>query len=322
MKLKSPFLNEIQDYMYSRHYAKSTVEAYIYWIKQFVLFHDKQHPSNLGTDHVESFLSHLALNKNVASSTQCQALNALVFLYKNILHTPIDVDIRFRKSNKQRRFPTVLTQQEIRLLFSHINPTFLLPIKLMYGSGLRVKECVRLRYSDIDFDYNALRIHRSKGNKSRVVTLAKELIPNLKHQLETVTTVWQQDITNTAYQGVWMPNALERKYPKANKSLRWQFLFPSSRLSVDPATHAIRRHHIDVSTIQRAIKDASHKAKISKSVTSHTLRHSFATHLLESGADIRTVQEQLGHADVKTTQIYTHVLERGAQGVVSPLSRL
>lgn len=322
MKIQSPFLQQIIDFMYSRHYAKRTVEAYVYWIKQYILFHEKQHPGSLNDKHVEQFLSHLSLNKNVTANTQAQALNALVFLYEHIIYQPVKIDMRFRKANKQKKLPVVLTKGEIRALLDNVNPARLLPVQLMYGSGLRVNECLRLRYGDIDFDFYALRIHLSKGNKSRVVTLAKELCPALHQQRETVKRIWQMDSQQSNYKGVSMPYALERKYPGTSKTLNWQFLFPSHKLSIDPSSKEQRRHHIDITTIQRAIKTAAKRAKITKPVTSHSLRHSFATHLLESGADIRTVQEQLGHTDVKTTQIYTHVLERGANGVISPLNHL
>jgi len=310
------------EFMYSRHYAKSTVEAYCSWAKQYIIFHDKQHPNKLGARHVEEFLTYLVTKRNVAARTQCQALSALVFLYEHIINQPIEVNMRFQKSTRSRKLPVVLTPEEVRSLFSHIRPQFLLPAQLMYGSGLRVMECLRLRYQDIDYDYHALKIWQAKGNKNRVVTLAKELVEVLKHQQRHVNLLWEQDINNSEYAGVWLSDALERKYPNANKELNWQFLFPSHRLSTDPASGLTRRHHLDASSIQREIRAATKKSKIDKSVTCHTLRHSFATHLLESGADIRTVQEQLGHNDVKTTQIYTHVLERGGNGVVSPLSRL
>ncbi|MDR9830461.1 integron integrase [Vibrio sp. FNV 38] len=322
MKVQSPFLQHIVDFMYARHYAKSSVEAYVYWIKQYILHNGKQHPKSLNSKHVEQFLSHLSLHRNVSANTQAQALCALVFLYEHILCQPIKIDMRFRKATKQKKLPIVLAKQEVRSLLENTKPAWQLAVQLMYGSGLRVNECVRLRYADIDFDFYALRIHLSKGNKSRIVTLAKELCSDLHRQREVVERIWQTDSLDENYFGVSMPNALEKKYPGANKTLNWQFLFPSQKLSIDPRTQMQRRHHVDVTTIQRAIKAAAKRAGIEKPVTSHTLRHSFATHLLESGADIRTVQEQLGHTDVKTTQIYTHVLERGAQGVISPLSHL
>ncbi len=322
MPVKSPFLKNIENFMNARHYAKSTISAYLYWIKQYIYFHNKSHPKILGSDAVEAFLSHLVIDKNVASRTQSQALNALVFLYKQILEQPIDIDIRFKKSNKDRKLPTVLTRNEISQLLSQVSPDFLLQVQLMYGSGLRVTECLRLRYQDIDFQYLALRIWQGKGNKHRVVTLAKELVPILRHQQQTVRSYWKQDLNNPHFAGVQLGSALAKKYPNASRELGWQFLFPSQRLSSDPRTGEIQRHHIHVKSLQRAVKQATQKAHIEKQVSCHTLRHSFATHLLESGADIRTVQEQLGHSDVKTTQIYTHVLQNGANGVRSPLSNL
>jgi len=322
MPVKSPFLKSIENFMSARHYAKSTISAYLYWVKQYIYFHNKTHPELLGSDAVEAFLSHLVIDKNVASKTQSQALNALVFLYKQILEQPIDIDIRFKKSNKDRKLPTVLTRNEISQLLSQVSPDFLLQVQLMYGSGLRVTECLRLRYQDIDFQYLALRIWHGKGNKHRVVTLAKELVPILRHQQQTVRSYWKQDLNNPHFSGVQLNSALAKKYPSAPRELGWQFLFPSQRLSSDSRTGEIQRHHIHVKSLQRAVKQAAQKAHIEKQVSCHTLRHSFATHLLESGADIRTVQEQLGHSDVKTTQIYTHVLQSGANGVRSPLSNL
>ncbi|USD64115.1 integron integrase [Vibrio sp. SCSIO 43136] len=322
MANQSPFLQYVSEFMYARHYARATVEAYVSWIKQYIIYHKKKHPKELNKEHVEEFLTYLVIKKNVASRTQTQALNALVFLYKHIVNEPIEVDLRFRKSTREPKLPVVLTPSEVRLVMEHITPDFLLPAQLMYGSGLRLMECMRLRFHDIDFDYCALRVWRGKGNKNRVVTLATELVDFIVHQQKTVQRYWKQDRLNSEYGGVWMPDALSKKYPDANRELNWQFLFPSRRLSQDPATNKIRRHHIDHTSVQRAVRNAAKKAGIEKSVTCHTLRHSFATHLLEGGADIRTVQEQLGHTDVKTTQIYTHVINRGASGVLSPLSRL
>ncbi|MGC9459622.1 integron integrase [Vibrio genomosp. F10] len=320
--MKSPFLTYIKEYMGARHYARKTIEAYLYWICQFIYFHHKAHPKDLGVKEVEDFLSDLVISRNLAAQSQCQALNALVFLYKHIIAEPIEVDMRFRKSSRGKKLPTVLTVKEVGALLTHVNVHHLLPVQLMYGSGLRLMECLRLRYQDIDFEYCAIRIWRSKGNKNRVVTLAKELIPPIRHQQKQVKIIWQQDRKQDDFSGVWLPDALAKKYPNANKELNWQYLFPSARQSMDPNSQSYRRHHINESSVQKAVKHASRKAKIGKNVSCHTLRHSFATHLLESGADIRTVQEQLGHTDVKTTQIYTHVIDRGASGVKSPLSNL
>ncbi|WP_102405203.1 integron integrase [Vibrio sp. 10N.261.55.A7] len=320
--MKSPFLSYIREYMVSRHYSIRTIDAYLSWIYQFILFNDKRHPKELGVYEVEQFLSALVTSRNLAARSQSQALNALVFLYKQIILKPIDVDLRFRKSVKSKKLPTVLTQKEVGGLLAHFSSSHLLPAQLMYGSGLRLMECLRLRFHDIDFHYSAIRVWRAKGNKNRVVTLAKELIPLLEHQQEQVRLIWQQDKLQHDYSGVWLPDALSKKYPNASKELDWQYLFPSIRRAVDPVTHLTRRHHINESSVQKAVKQAAKSAGISKNVSCHTLRHSFATHLLESGSDIRTVQEQLGHTDVKTTQIYTHVIDRGASGVRSPLSQI
>ncbi|EDL51357.1 site-specific recombinase IntI4 [Vibrio mediterranei AK1] len=320
--MKSPFLNYIRDFMRARHYSERTIDAYLSWIFQYIVYHDKKHPKEMSTAEVEDFLSYLITSRNLAMRTQNQALNALVFLYKHILHDPIDVNMRFKKSNKSKKLPTVLTVKEVSKVLESMLPNFLLPAQLKYGSGLRLMECLRLRYQDIDFDYGALRIWRAKGNKNRVVTLARELFPAIRRQQQHVESIWRQDVKQSDYSGVWLPNALATKYPNSNKELNWQFLFPSARLSIDPTSNLIRRHHINESSVQKALKSAVKKTGIEKRVSCHTLRHSFATHLLESGADIRTVQEQLGHTDLKTTQVYTHVINRGASGVKSPLSNI
>ncbi|MGR5218767.1 integron integrase [Vibrio parahaemolyticus] len=320
--MKSPFLNYIRDFMRARHYSERTVDAYLSWILQYILFHDKKHPREMSTKEVEAFLSHLVTDRNLAMHSQNQALCALVFLYQHILNAPIEVNMRFKKAHKGKKLPVVLTTKEVSRLFKHMPPDYLLPIQIMYGSGLRLLECLRLRYQDIDFEYGALRIWQAKGNKNRIVTLARELLPALELQQAVVMRVWQQDIKQSDYSGVWLPNALAKKYPNSNKELNWQFLFPSIRLAIDPVSNLVRRHHIHESSVQKALKRAVLKAGIDKNVSCHTLRHSFATHLLESGADIRTVQEQLGHCDLKTTQIYTHVVNRGASGVKSPLSNI
>ncbi|WP_279142829.1 integron integrase [Photobacterium phosphoreum] len=320
--MASLFLTYIKEYMYQKNYAKRTVESYLYWIKNYILFHDKKHPDKLDNDDVEQFLSYLANQRNVAAKTQATALNALVFLYLHIIKRPLSQKLRFSRAKYARKLPIVLTQKEIAYLFQFIDPHYKLPIQLMYGSGLRISELLYLRIKDIDYDYQSIMIWLSKGNKNRRVTLAPELIPALKAQQQIVHNYFKQDILNKQYCGVWLPHALNKKYPSAPKDFLWQFLFPSYKLSEDPATKEIRRHHIDETTIRRCLKNAAKESNIKKNISCHTLRHSFATHLLESGADIRTVQEQLGHSDLKTTQIYTHVLNNGANGVRSPLSNL
>ncbi|PWI32695.1 integron integrase [Vibrio albus] len=322
METNSPFLNYIIEFMYARHYAKKTIESYLYWIKLYIVFHNKQHPEKLNELHVEQFLTYLVMKRNVAKKTQALALNAISFLYREILSRPLELNMRFRRSELERKIPVVLTRIEIAQLLDCVKPEHKLMAQLLYGSGLRLMELIRLRYQDIDFDYGLIRIWQGKGGKNREVTVATELYSSLRDQQKIVKKYYEYDIQNPDYRGVNMPTAIERKYPNANKTLPWQYLFPSRKLSTDPKTNLVRRHHVNPSSLQKAIKQASKQALIQKTVTCHTLRHSFATHLLESGADIRTVQEQLGHADVKTTQIYTHVLDRGATGVTSPLSHI
>jgi len=271
---------------------------------------------------IRIFLSYLANQKLVAPKTQALALNALVFLYREILSAPLTLELNFNKTSNQPKLPVVLTHDEITLLLKELPAQTAFPCQLLYGSGLRLMVEVQLRIQDIDFDYKCIRVWNGKGKKHRVVTLASELIPLIRNQIIQVNEYLQLDLKNEQYAGVWMPNALEKKYPSANKTLAWQYLFPSYKLSGDPATGEVRRHHFHHTCIRKSIKKAVRAAGLNKPITPHTLRHSFATHLLQSGADIRTVQTQLGHSDIKTTQIYTHVLQQGANGVVSPLSEL
>lgn len=318
--MKSPFLTYIREFMLSRNYAQKTIKSYLYWIVKYIYFHNKVHPSKLSDKDVEAFLTHLVVRENVAIKTQAVALNAISFLYKEIIGSPLSLDMKFKRSSKDKALPVVLTRLEIKQFMQHVHPRYELPIKLLYGSGLRLMECVRLRNHDIDLDYGAIRIWQGKGNKNRVVTLAKELIPLIKVQQAVSRKYYQLDKQNEAYHGVYLPHALARKYPLAPQEFNWHYLFPSHITSNIQDDGSFSRHHINESSLQRAVKATAKKSGIQKKVTCHTLRHCFATHLLESGADIRTVQEQLGHADVKTTQIYTHVIDRGANGVMSPLS--
>lgn len=319
---RSPFLSGIYDEMMRRRYAKRTIETYLHWIKGYIVFHNKRHPALLGNAEVESYLDHLVLQRNVAGPTQALVLNALNFLYKEILRQPLSLNLNFVKSQKPRKLPVVLTRDEMASLLANIAPRYYLPSALMYGSGLRLMEAVRLRVKDIDFDYCCIRVWNGKGGKHRTVTLAPELKKLLAVQIQRVEVFLSRDSLNKNYEGVWLPHALRLKYIAASKSLGWQYLFPSDRLSRDPEDNSIRRHHIDESGLQKSIRGAALKAEIRKQVSAHTLRHSFATHLLASGADIRTVQDQLGHTDVKTTQIYTHVLQMGGNAVRSPFSNL
>ncbi|MDX3774019.1 integron integrase [Chromatiaceae bacterium AAb-1] len=320
--MASPFLEYIADYMRTRRYARRTIDTYLYWIKFYILHNKKQHPNALGDQEVEQFLSFLSNQRNVAVKTQATALNALSFLYKHIIQRPLSMQLNFNQSRVAQKLPVVLTRVEMQQLLSVIDPKYKLLAQLLYGSGLRLMEAVRLRVQDIDFDYLSVMVWQGKGNKNRRVTLAAELVPVLHIQIHQVEQYFQVDCHNSQYAGVWLPYALARKYPAAPKEIGWQYLFPSSQLSIDPESKLLRRHHIDETTVRRAVKLAAKQAKIKKNVTCHTLRHSFATHLLEAGSDIRTVQEQLGHSDVKTTQIYTHVLKQGGNAVKSPLSQL
>lgn len=320
--MSSQFLSDIKSQMWTKRYAKRTIDTYLYWIKAFINFNNKSHPENSHDNEVEKFLSYLSNTMNVAPKTQALALNALVFLYKEIINKPLTLELNFNRSHIQTKLPTVLTQDEIIQFLSALDAKHALACKLMYGSGLRLMEVVRLRVQDIDFDFCSIQIWNGKGGKHRRVTLAKELIEPLKNKIAAAKSYFLQDISNKHYQGVWMPYALRRKYVNAEKSFNWHYIFPSNRLSVDPESSLLRRHHIHETILRKTVKNAATHAKINKNVTCHTLRHSFATHLLQRGADIRTVQEQLGHSDVKTTQIYTHVIERGASGVKSPLSDL
>jgi integron integrase len=318
----SPFLSSVSDFMSVRRYSKRTIKSYLYWIKYFIVFHEKRHPEKMGRLEVEQFLTHLAIARKVSVSTQKIALNALAFLYNRVLEQPLGELGEFNRAHTPAKLPVVLSRHEMMQLLTNLKGTPLLVASLLYGSGLRRNEAVRLRVKDIDFDHHQLQIWNGKGNYHRLTTLAPELVSALQLQVERVRMYLKEDSRLPHYAGVWMPDALSRKYREASGALGWQYLFPSPNLAVDPDSGKLRRHHIHEANINRALKRAASTAGIEKQVSSHTLRHSFATHLLESGADIRTVQEQLGHQDVKTTEIYTHVLKRGARGVRSPLSDL
>jgi integron integrase len=298
-----------------------TEKSYIDWIVRYIRFHGKRHPRDLGESEVAAFLSHLAVEREVTSSTQNQALSALVFLYRAVLERPLGDIPAIVRAKHPHRLPVVLTQQEVARLLRNIDTPHWLPACLMYGSGLRLMETVRLRVKDVDFDHRAIVVRDGKGSKDRVVTLPDELIEPLRRQIEGVKLVHTKDLAD-GFGEVALPYALARKYPNAGRLLAWQYVFPARARSTDPRSGAMRRHHIDESSVQKAVKHAIRKAGIDKPASCHTLRHSFATHLLERGMDIRTVQEQLGHKDVRTTQIYTHVLKRGGSAVVSPLGQV
>ncbi|WP_342663232.1 integron integrase [Ferrimonas kyonanensis] len=303
-------------------YRENTIRTYTLWIKRYVNFCSQQHPIDANEQQPERFLSFLASERNLSPATQAIALNALVFLYRDILDKPLSLTLAFQRSQRQPKLPTVLTCSEMAALLAQASPRYLLPMQLMYGSDLRKSEAYRLRVKDIDFDYSGIQVWDSKGGKHRRVTLARELHHSLKVQIAVVRRYLQHDLKRPEFRGVNMAYALARKFPNGQFELGWQFLFPSPSLSFDPDGGALRRHHIHPSNLRKAVKHAARQAGIEKEVTCHTLRHSFATHLLQQGIDIRTIQAQLGHSNLKTTQIYTHVLQMGADGVTSPLSRL
>ena len=300
-----------------RHLSYHTQKAYVGWAIRYINFFDKQHPVNLHPNHISKYLSHLATDRNVAASTQNQALSALIFLYRDVCNIPTDTIENFKYASKPKTLPTVLTQQEAQKLINHLNGTARLVASLLYGSGLRLIEALRLRIKDIDFDYAQINVKQGKGRKDRITLLPEKLVQPLNRQMEKSKIVHQEDL-EAGYGAVYMPNALERKFPNAAREWNWQYVFPSYQLSIDPRSQKLRRHHISESLIRKKVKKAMITANINKYAGCHSLRHSFATHLLEKGYDIRTVQELLGHKDVRTTQIYTHVLNKGTN-VKSPL---
>jgi integron integrase len=288
------------------------------WIRRYILFHNKRHPKEMAEPEVQAFLTHLAVEGNVAASTQNQALSALLFLYRYVLQQPLSDSIDAVRARQSKHLPTVLTPEEVQQLFKHLEGNHQLLAKLLYGSGLRLKEGLRLRVKDIDFAQSQLVIRDAKGNKDRLTVLPQLLLAPLQAHLLQVKQTFQDDLA-LGYGAVYLPSALERKYPHANRDWKWQYVFPAKQRSVDPRSGIVRRHHLDDGILQRALKQAVYSAQINKNVSCHALRHSFATHLLQNGYDIRTVQELLGHKDVKTTMIYTHVLNKGGLGVRSPL---
>ena len=314
----SPFLQRVRNAIRVRHYSIRTEQAYVDWIRRFILFHGKRHPNELGEADVGRFLTWLAVERNVAPSTQNQALNALVFLYRHVIDRPLGDITNAERAKKPQRLPVVLTQDETKRLFRHLDGNQWLPVCLLYGSGLRLMERLRLRVKDLDFDHRAIVVRCGKGGKDRVVTLPDVLVVPLQRHLESVRNLHDKDLRD-GFGAVHLPHALARKYPNAARSWAWQYVFPAAKRSTDPRSGVVRRHHLDDSCLQKAVKLAVLRAGIHKPASCHTLRHSFATHLLERGMDIRTVQEQLGHQDLRTTQIYTHVLQRGGNAVLSPL---
>ena len=318
--LKSPFLNSIRMDMRQKGYALKTEKTYLYWIKYFIVFHKKQHPQSLGSSEVQQFLSYLANNQHVAINTQKIALNALAFLYNKFLEQPMG-DIDFIPASKPRNLPTVLSISEIQRILQVLDERNRILFSLLYGGGLRINECLRLRVKDFDFDHGCVSIHDGKGGKSRNTLLPLSLKPAIERLIQEAITIQVSD--NAQGIGPSMPFALDRKYPSAYRQPAWMFVFPSTTWCNHPVTGKLCRHHLHDSVARKALKIAVNKAGIvNKRVTCHTFRHSFATHLLQAGRDIRTVQELLGHSDVKTTQIYTHVIGKHFAGTASPLDTL
>jgi len=301
-----------------RHYSIRTEQSYEDWVRRYITFHGLKSPRKLGSDAVKEYLEYLAEERKVSASTQNQALNALVFLYEQVLGEPLGTIGDFTRAKRPKRLPVVLTREEVKRLLDALTGTYALMAGLLYGSGLRLMECVRLRVKDIDFEQNQIMVRDGKGQKDRVTLLPKRFYEALKKQLAFAKKLHEKDLSKGLGE-VYIWPALERKYPSASKEWIWQYVFPSSRLSVDPRSQKVRRHHIHENALQRVVKDAARRIGLTKQVSCHVFRHSFATHLLESGYDIRTVQELLGHADVSTTMIYTHILNRPGLAVKSPV---
>lgn len=311
-------LDQVRTVLRSKHYSRRTETSYVDWIKRYILFHDKCHPLELGHADVEAFLSHLAIDEEVAASTQNQARSAVLFLYREVLGVAIDDLRNVVLAKTTSHLPTVLTKAETQAVLTQLSGPYRLMAQLLYGSGLRLLECMRLRVKDLDFAQQQLTVRAGKGMEDRLTILPASLIEPLQDHLRVVKRLHTEELAH-GNGTVYLPFALERKYPNASREWIWQYVFPADRLSADPRTGIVRRHHRDERSLQKAVKAAVSRAGVDKHASCHTFRHCFATHLLENGYDIRTVQELLGHKDVKTTMIYTHVLQRGGRGVRSPL---
>ncbi len=316
----SKLLIQVRNTQRRLHYSIHTERAYLQWIKRYIIYHKIRHPKEMGAPEVEGFLTYLAVDLNISASTQNQALNALVFLYSKVLGKELGQMENITRAKRPQRLPTVFSKEEMMRLLTHLEGISELPNKLLYGAGLRVSECLRLRVQDIEFDRLQINVRDGKGAKDRVTVLPPSLVTPLKEQLKSCFTVHQADLSGGLGE-VYLPNALERKYPNAAKDWGWQYIFYSHKFSDDPRSGKTRRHHLDRSTLTKEMKRAKAKADIYKHASCHTLRHSFATHLLEDAYDIRTVQALLGHKDIRTTMIYTHVLQTGPSAVRSPIER-
>lgn len=315
-------LDQVRNVLRIKHYGLATEKQYIYWMKAFIYFHKKKHPKDMNETHVQAFLTYLAVKRKVAASTQNQALNAIVWLYRYILHQPLGDFSGAVRARKPQKLPVVLTKGEIHLLLTLLPPTqHNLIIRTLYGTGMRLKEALRLRVLDLDFLKSTVMVRTGKGQKDRITILPENIQSDLKKHLNRVQAQFQRDLED-GFADVYLPFALARKYPNAPKQWKWQYVFPAEHPSKDPRSQAIRRHHVYDRSVTHVIEKAVTLAGIHKKVTSHAFRHSFATHLLEAGTDVRTVQELLGHKNIETTQIYLHCLNRPGEIVVSPLDRL
>lgn len=321
MKDQPRLLDQVRSVIRVKHYSIRTEKSYISWIKQFIRFNHLTHPKNMGAKEVQAFLSYLAVTRNVAASTQNQALCAILFLYRDVLKIELEYMDELIRAKRPTKIPVVFTRDEAKAVINHLDGTFQLMTQLLYGSGLRLMECVRLRVKDIEFNYKQIYVRDGKGAKDRITVLPEFLVTPLTLHLQNIYSL-HETYLKKGCGSVYLPFALAKKYPNAATEWAWQYVFPASTLSVDPRSGVKQRHHINEKRLQRAVKNAIRKAEIYKQASCHTFRHSFATHLLESGYDIRTVQELLGHKDIRTTQIYTHVLNKPGIAVNSPLDSL
>ena len=310
-------LEQTRHLMRQRHSSRRTEAAYVYWIKRYILFHGKQHPSLLGAEHATAFLSDLARHQHISASSQNQALAAILFLYRGVLQQPLPWLDQIERAKPRERVPVVFTEHEVWQIMRHLTPPKWLMAQLLYGAGLRLMECLRLRVKDVDFEYRQITVREGKGGKDRFTILPEAVSTPLQDHLQRVKALHEADLRE-GFGRVPLPSALDRKYPQAGREWSWQYVFPSDKRSRDPLTGMIGRHHVSDSVLQQAVKRAIRAADLTKAGSCHTFRHAFATHLLQAGDDIRTVQELMGHKDVTTTMIYTHVLQRGGRCVRSP----
>lgn len=318
---RSVFLDRVREVIRVNQFSYSTEKSYVGWIYRYIVFHGKRHPLEMGNKEVEAFLTHLAVERKVSASTQNQALNALVFLYKKVLKSPLG-DMAFKNSRAGKRIPVVFSRGEVNQVLSNLHGEYHLMASLLYGGGMRLSECLNLRIKDVDFELNELVVRGGKWDRDRRTILPGLLEPQLRIQMEKVRIRFEENLLLPGFRGASMPEALERKYPGAPKELMWQYVFPSRKPALDPRTGTLRQHYRHESYLQKAVKSAIGKSQVTKNASCHTFRHSFATHLLEDGYDIRTVQELMGHKNVNTTMIYTHVLNRNKYNVRSPLDHV